>query len=78
MYYVMIGGPPVLGSGDANVIEDASDDILLVARASLTRAPSLTRAAEQLGKRRILGVVLNDFSPRPVARKRMQLEERET
>ncbi|WP_437759364.1 hypothetical protein [Sorangium sp. So ce1389] len=73
--YVVIDGPPVLGSGDANVIEDASDGVLLVARASLTRASSLTRAAEQLGERRILGVILNDVSPRPVARKRIAAEE---
>ncbi|XXY48642.1 hypothetical protein WME91_52430 [Sorangium sp. So ce269] len=73
--YVVIDGPPVLGSGDANVIEDASDGVLLVARASLTRASSLTRAAEQLGERRIFGVVLNDVSPRPVARKRIAAEE---
>ncbi|MGK4005444.1 AAA family ATPase [Sorangium sp. So ce1036] len=73
--YVVIDGPPVLGSGDANVIEDASDGVLLVARASLTRASSLTRATEQLGERRILGVVLNDVTPRPVARKRIPAEE---
>ncbi|HTN92644.1 MAG TPA: CpsD/CapB family tyrosine-protein kinase, partial [Sorangium sp.] len=73
--YVVIDGPPVLGSGDANVIEDASDGVLLVARASLTRASALTRAAEQLGERRILGVLLNDVSPRPVARKRIAAEE---
>ncbi|WP_437580480.1 hypothetical protein [Sorangium sp. So ce887] len=72
--YVVIDGPPVLGSGDANVIEDASDGIVLVARASLTRASSLTRAAEQLGERRILGVVLNDIAARPVARKRICIE----
>ncbi|WP_437746572.1 hypothetical protein WMF39_17100 [Sorangium sp. So ce1504] len=72
--YVVIDGPPVLGSGDANVIEDASDGIVLVARASLTRASSLTRAAEQLGDRRILGVVLNDVAPRPVARKRVCID----
>ncbi|WP_437785221.1 hypothetical protein [Sorangium sp. So ce1097] len=73
--YVVIDGPPVLGSGDANVIEDACDGILLVARASLTHASSLTRAADQLGERRILGVVLNDVAPRPVARKRIALED---
>ncbi|WP_437878323.1 hypothetical protein [Sorangium sp. So ce513] len=73
--YVVIDGPPVLGSGDANVIEDACDGILLVARASLTRASSLTRAADQLGERRILGVVLNDVVPRPVARKRIAPED---
>ncbi|MDC0681268.1 AAA family ATPase [Sorangium atrum] len=72
--YVVIDGPPVLGSGDANVIEDAADGIVLVARASLTRASSLTRAAEQLGDRRILGVVLNDVAPRPVVRKRICID----
>ncbi|AUX42152.1 hypothetical protein SOCE26_035790 [Sorangium cellulosum] len=68
--YVVIDGPPVLGSGDANVIEDAVDGILLVARASQTRASSLSRAAEQLGERRILGVVLNDVAPGRAARRR--------
>ncbi|WP_437993814.1 hypothetical protein [Sorangium sp. So ce145] len=72
--YVVIDGPPILGSGDANVIEDASDGVVLVARASLTRASSLTSAAEQLGDRRILGVVLNDVAPRPVARKRVCID----
>ncbi|WP_437320606.1 hypothetical protein [Sorangium sp. So ce385] len=73
--YVVLDGPPVLGSGDANVIEDACDGVLMVARASVTRASSLTRALEQLGERRILGVVLNDVAARPVARKRIEVEE---
>ncbi|WP_437562756.1 hypothetical protein [Sorangium sp. So ce542] len=73
--YVVLDGPPVLGSGDANVIEDACDGVLVVARASVTRASSLTRAVEQLGERRILGVVLNDVAARPVARKRIEVDE---
>ncbi|KYG05055.1 hypothetical protein BE21_43100, partial [Sorangium cellulosum] len=73
--YVVLDGPPVLGSGDANVIEDACDGVLVVARASVTRASSLSRAVEQLGERRILGVVLNDVAARPVARKRIEVEE---
>ncbi|WP_437728055.1 hypothetical protein [Sorangium sp. So ce861] len=72
--YVVLDGPPVLGSGDANVIEDACDGVLVVARASATRASSLTRAVEQLGERRILGVVLNDVAARPVARKRICID----
>ncbi|WP_437615230.1 hypothetical protein WMF20_17900 [Sorangium sp. So ce834] len=72
--YVVLDGPPVLGSGDANVIEDACDGVLVVARASVTRASSLTRAVEQLGDRRILGVVLNDVAARPVARKRICID----
>jgi len=57
--YVVIDGPTVLGSGDANVIEDVSDGVLLVARAGATRGAALCRCADQLGDRRILGVVLN-------------------
>ncbi|EYF05324.1 polysaccharide biosynthesis tyrosine autokinase [Chondromyces apiculatus] len=69
--YVIVDGPAVLGSGDANVLEDVADGIVLVARSSLTRGASLTRAIAQLGDRRILGVVLNDVSERPVARKKV-------
>jgi Mrp family chromosome partitioning ATPase len=61
----------VLGAGDANVLEEVSDGVILVARASLTRGADLGKAAEQLGPRRILGVVLNDVTPRPVARKNL-------
>jgi Mrp family chromosome partitioning ATPase len=57
--YVIIDGPAVLGSGDANVIESVSDGVLLVARAAATRGAALSRATAQLGDRRILGVVLN-------------------
>jgi Mrp family chromosome partitioning ATPase len=57
--YVVIDGPPVLGSGDANVIEAVSDGVLLMARAASTKGAELSRAAQQLGDRRILGVVLN-------------------
>jgi Mrp family chromosome partitioning ATPase len=57
--YVIIDGPAVLGSGDANVIEGVSDGVVLVARAGVTRGAALARAIHQLGERRILGVVLN-------------------
>jgi Mrp family chromosome partitioning ATPase len=57
--YVVVDGPAVLGTGDANVIESASDGLILVARSGVTLGARLARAAEQLGARRILGVVLN-------------------
>jgi Mrp family chromosome partitioning ATPase len=63
--YVVVDGPCVLGSGDANVLEDASDAVVVVARAGRTRGAALSRAAEQLGDRRIVGIVLNDA---PVSR----------
>lgn len=57
--YVIIDGPAVLGSGDANVLESVSDGVLLVARAASTKGAALSRATQQIGERRILGVVLN-------------------
>jgi Mrp family chromosome partitioning ATPase len=68
--YVVIDGCPVLGSGDANVLEDVSDSVILLARAGVTRASSLSRAARQLGDRRVFGVVLNDVSNARWARKK--------
>jgi Mrp family chromosome partitioning ATPase len=60
--YVVIDGCPVLGSGDANVLEEVSDSVILLARSGVTRAGALSRAARQLGDRRVFGVVLNDVS----------------
>jgi Mrp family chromosome partitioning ATPase len=58
--YVVIDGPGVVGSGDANVLEAVSDGVLLLVRAGATLGAALTRATQQLGDRRVLGVVLND------------------
>ena len=55
---VIIDGPAVLGSGDANELEAASDGLLVVVRAGVTRGTSLTRALRQLGDRRVLGIVM--------------------
>jgi Mrp family chromosome partitioning ATPase len=68
--YVVVDGPAVLGTGDANVLENASDGVILVARTGVTQGTHLVRSAEQLGSRRILGVVLNgvvhhEVAPRP-------------
>ncbi|MCC6553702.1 MAG: hypothetical protein IT372_11865 [Polyangiaceae bacterium] len=71
--YVVIDGPAVLGAGDANVLEEVSDGVLLVARVSVTRCADLSKAAAQLGPRRILGVVLNDVTRRPAARKKISV-----
>lgn len=57
--YVVIDGPSILGSGDANVIEAVSDGVLMVARAAETKASDLSRSIQQIGDRRVLGVVLN-------------------
>jgi Mrp family chromosome partitioning ATPase len=61
--YVVIDGSSVLGSGDANVLENLSDSVILVARAGVTRGRDLRQAERQLGERRVLGTVLNDLVP---------------
>jgi Mrp family chromosome partitioning ATPase len=58
--YVIIDGPAVMGSGDANVLEAASDGVLLLVRTGSTQGASLSRATQQLGDRRLLGVVMNE------------------
>ncbi len=63
--YVVIDGCAVLGSGDANVLEDVSDVVVLLARAGMTKGSELSRAAKQLGERRMFGVVLNDVGQGP-------------
>jgi Mrp family chromosome partitioning ATPase len=58
--YVVIDGPAVVGSGDANVLEGASDAVLLLVRVGVTKGDSLSRATQQIGERRVLGVVLDE------------------
>jgi Mrp family chromosome partitioning ATPase len=56
--YVVVDGPPVLGSADVNVIEEGVDGILVVLRAGSTRTRDLRRAAEQIGRTKLLGFAL--------------------
>ncbi len=58
--YVVLDGCAVLDAGDANVLEEVSDVVVLVARSGVTGGSSLVTAARQLGDRRLFGVVLND------------------
>jgi Mrp family chromosome partitioning ATPase len=62
--YVVIDGCAVLDAGDANVLEEVSDVIVLVARAGVTTGSMVTNAVRQLGDRRLFGLVLNDEPPR--------------
>lgn len=63
--YVVIDGCAVLDSGDANVIEEVSDVVVLVARAGTTTGTMITNAVRRLGERRVFGLVLNDEHRRP-------------
>ena len=56
--FVLIDTPPVLGSGDVNVIADAVDGILLAAVPLKSKRRDMRKAAMQLEPAPILGVVL--------------------
>ena len=61
--WVVVDAPSILGSGDANVVEEAVDGMLVVARCGRSRAADLRAAVKQLGLRKALGVVLRDGAP---------------
>ena len=58
--YIVLDTPPVLGSADVNLIEDAADGVLMVTWARKSMARPLRRAIEQLQPARLLGLVLLD------------------
>jgi Mrp family chromosome partitioning ATPase len=58
--WVVVDGPTVLGSGDANVVEGAVDGMIVVARSRASRGGDLRAALRQLGDRKAVGVVLWD------------------
>jgi Mrp family chromosome partitioning ATPase len=58
--WVIVDAPSVLGSGDANVVEEAVDGMIVAARSRASRAVDLRAAIRQLGDRKAVGVVLWD------------------
>jgi Mrp family chromosome partitioning ATPase len=58
--WVIVDSPSVLGSGDANVVEEAVDGMIVAARSRASRAVDLRAALRQLGDRKAVGVVLWD------------------
>jgi Mrp family chromosome partitioning ATPase len=58
--WVVVDAPSVLGSGDANVVEEAVDGVVLAARSRASTAGDLRAAVQQLGARKAVGVVLWD------------------
>lgn len=55
--HIVVDTPPVLGSADINLIQDAVDGIALVASARRTTARDLRRTLDQLGDDRSIGVI---------------------
>jgi Mrp family chromosome partitioning ATPase len=58
--HIVIDAPSVIGSADVNLIQDAADGVLLVAKSRNSTARDLRRAAEQLRPTKIIGTVLLD------------------
>jgi Mrp family chromosome partitioning ATPase len=58
--WVIVDAPSVLGSGDANVVEEVVDGMIVVARSHKSRGTDLRAAMKQLGVRKAVGVVLWD------------------
>jgi Mrp family chromosome partitioning ATPase len=58
--FLVVDSPTILGSGDANVVENAVDGIIVVARSRKTKGSDLREAVKQIGERKTIGVVLWD------------------
>ncbi len=56
--YVVIDAPPILGTAVVNMIQDATDGLVIVAAASKSRGRYVKRALDQLQPDRVLGVAL--------------------
>lgn len=68
--FLVVDGPTILGSGDANVVENAVDGIIVVARSGASKGSELRDAVKQIGERKAIGVVLWDAEARANGRLR--------
>jgi Mrp family chromosome partitioning ATPase len=58
--WVIVDGPTVLGSGDANVVEEAVDGMIVIARSCASKGADVRAAIRQLGDRKAIGIVMWD------------------
>jgi Mrp family chromosome partitioning ATPase len=63
--FLVVDGPSILGSGDANVLENAIDGLILLCRSRSSRGNDLREAVKQVGDRKAVGVVLWDVDGKP-------------
>ena len=56
--YIVIDAPPVIGTAEANLLQDSADAVVLSVRVGRASARDLIRAKQQLASRSIVGVVL--------------------
>lgn len=60
--HIVVDTPPIVPFTDADVIGGASDGVLIVARAGLTRSAMLVQAVHSVTSTQVLGTVLNDVT----------------
>lgn len=56
--HIVIDAPPVSGTAEVNLLQDAADGVLMVTRARRTTRRQLRAAIEQLSTRKLLGTVM--------------------
>jgi Mrp family chromosome partitioning ATPase len=56
--HIVIDAPPVFGSAEVNLLQDAADGVVVVARGRNTTARELRRAVDQITTSKVLGTVL--------------------
>ncbi len=61
--WVIIDSPPVGLLADGRLVSETVDAVVLVVRAGVTRFPDVEAAADTIGHKRILGIVLNGVEP---------------
>ncbi len=63
--YVVVDGPKILGTGDANALETAVEGMVIVVGSGVSSKGDVRRALRQLGTRHVLGFVLAERAPTP-------------
>jgi Mrp family chromosome partitioning ATPase len=58
--HIVIDAPPVSGTAEVNLLQDAADGVLLVARARRTTRRQVRDAIDQISTRKVLGTVMLD------------------
>jgi len=56
--HIVVDAPPVSGTAEVNLLQDAADGVVLVARSQATTARQMRRAIEQITPTKVIGTVL--------------------
>jgi Mrp family chromosome partitioning ATPase len=56
--FLVIDGPPVLGSADVNVLQESATSVVLTAWAGRSHGTTVRQAVEQIGAAKVAGIVL--------------------